>query len=211
MFYKHESIALQEIFKRKPYQGTDPAKAKFLFIGLDANYHPQIDKSPIFGELIKYLDDGPSFWRRNQIHHPFLLNAYRGDGRKYHQSFSRIGFTSKNADEVSFAELIDVPTHNRSQLTAQDLNRSHLERLNEWIVGGSSKYVFIPTSVGNLMRESRAFKWIPQAPTQGTGHLRHWANLNGKQIFWHYHFSVYGKFEEGKTQQFSEIRKLISE
>lgn len=202
---------MNELFGEKPYQGADPALAKFLFIGLDANYSPSVEKSPIFNDLIGYLEDGPRFWDRHGVHHPFLLASYGGDGRFYHKSFARIGFTAKNAWEISFIELIHEPTYGTSQLDVSDLNASHLQTVNRWITHGNAQYIFIPTSVGTLMKESGAFPWMPARPKTQPGHLRLWADLNGKKVSWHYHFSVYGKFEAEKTRQLAEISSLIED
>ena len=83
MFTPHPSPILTDHFARKPWQGVEPADARFLFIGLDANYAGDIERSPIFPALLQYHEDGPGFWRGNGVHHPFLLPCYKGDGRRY--------------------------------------------------------------------------------------------------------------------------------
>ena len=114
MYHIHPSCRLIDLFVAKPYQGVSPDKAKFLFVGLDANYNSSIESNPIFSKIREYHEDGAQFWRQYGVHHPFLLPRYRGDGKKFHQRFSKIGFTKDQANDVSFAELIDVPTTGRS-------------------------------------------------------------------------------------------------
>ena len=81
MFYRHECEALKRAFATKPYQGAAPETAKYLFVGLDANYSETIDKSAIFDRVLEYLDDGVAFWTENGVHHPFLLHDYKGSGK----------------------------------------------------------------------------------------------------------------------------------
>jgi len=79
MYQAHPSQILSELFERKPYQGADPQAARFLFVGLDANYAANIEANPIFPSLIRYHEDGAGFWRESRVHHPFLLPQYTGD------------------------------------------------------------------------------------------------------------------------------------
>ena len=209
MYYQHPSQELNLLFNDKPYQGANPADAEYLFVGLDANYDKNIEDSPIFKQLIEYLKDGVKFWNEHGVHHPFLLPSYKSDGRFYHKNFSRIGFGKKNAASISFAEILHVPTYGRSALVISDLDELHLEKLNNWIVKGSSKYIFIPTSVARLMKESGKFSWMPIRPGDNGQHLKLWADLGNKKVFWHYHFSVYGKFEAEKINQLNEIQNLL--
>src|SRR5262245_44968198 len=122
MYLAHPSERLNRAFAARPFQGAEPEKAAFLFVGLDANYSANVEASPIFATLLEYLEDGVAFWRKSGVHHPFLLEEYRGDGRKYHKTFADIGFTPANAADVSFVELLHVPTVGRSKLVADDLN-----------------------------------------------------------------------------------------
>lgn len=210
VYYPHPSQRLNRAFAQRPFQGTTPESATFLFVGLDANYSPTIEQSPIFTRLLAYLNDGVAFWREFGVHHPFLLPEYRGDGRKYHKTFARIGFTSANATEVCFVELLHVPTYGRSNLLPSDLSEDHLRRLNAAIEHGNARHIFIPDRVGRLMRASGMFPWMPKAP-QATGEdLKVWHRNGEKTVYWHYHFSVYGIFEEGKTRQLSAIRRLLT-
>ena len=210
MYHPHPSAALNQTFAAHPFQGAKPERAQFLFVGLDANYSPTIEQSPIFPQLLEYLNDGVKFWTEHGVHHPFLLPEYRGDGRKYHQTFARIGFTAKNAAEVSFVELVHVPTYGRSTLAIEDLEQGHLRRINDAIERGSSRHVFIPDGVAKLMRASAMFPWMPKVPVDMGEDLKVWHKIGEKTIYWHYHFSVYGLFEQKRTKQLNAIRQLIN-
>jgi len=48
MYVEHPSLELRERFARQPFQGVEPSSAKFLFIGLDANYATSIESSSSF-------------------------------------------------------------------------------------------------------------------------------------------------------------------
>lgn len=209
MYHVHPSAALNKAFSLKPFQGVEPERSKFLFIGLDANYDPKVEASSIFPQLLKYLNDGVDFWKSCRVHHPFMLPAYKGDGRYYHKTFAEIGFRPEHADDVSFAELMHVPTYGKSSLVPQDLDKHHLERLNHAILHGTSQYVFICDSVARLMRDSGRFAWMPQKPQSIGQPLKIWLKAQNKMIYWHYHFSVYGKFQEEKLKQLKAIGDLI--
>jgi len=210
MYFLHPDKALNEVFAKKPFQGVAPEQARFIFIGLDANYSADVDENAVYPRLLEYLSDGEAFWKRFGVHHPFLLPEYRkGDGWKYHATFSKIGFTSQNAHEVSFVELIDKPTYGRSALSVEDLNPNHLKRVNEAILNGAAKHIFIPTGVARLMTTSPLFSWLPKTPIDSGPPLKIWARMNGKTVYWHYHFSVYGAFEQQKQKQLAAISQLI--
>lgn len=181
MYFRHKSSPLNEAFNERPFQGVEPETAKFMFIGLDANYDEDIEDSPVFPLLLEYLKNGADFWKRHQAHHPFLLPAYKGDGRRYHKSFAAIGFTSENAEDVSFVELLHLPTYGRSRLSAEDLNSAHLKRLNNAILHGCAQFIFIPESVGRLMKASGHFPWISPKPTSEGGPLKIWLRTERKR------------------------------
>ncbi len=48
MYNVHPSEKLIHAFRQKPYQGCCPTQAEFLFIGLDANYAPNIEEQKYF-------------------------------------------------------------------------------------------------------------------------------------------------------------------
>ena len=184
MYFPHPNQKLNELFAKRPFQGANPMEAKFVFIGLDANYDKSIETSGIFTELTEYLEDGVNFWSKYGVHHPFLLPSYKGDGKFYHRSFSKIGFTKQHAPLVSFIELLHLPTFGRSKLHPEDLNQDHLALLYRIISEGEAKFIFLPTSVATLMRQTDKFSWIPKNPIKSNGALKLWHAEDGKKIFW---------------------------
>jgi hypothetical protein len=209
MYFRHPGPALNRLFDLKPFQGAVPEDARFIFLGLDANYDPTIEESAVFPKVLEYFEDGVQFWRKHGVHHPFLLPEYRGDGRFYHKTFSRIGFTPVHASDVCFIELLHVPTYGRSALAPTDLDRAHLRRIGNAILGGASRSIFIPGGVARLMRASGEFPWMPKAPKADGDSLSLWLRSGPKTIYSHLHFSVYGRFEQQKSAELQVIRALI--
>lgn len=64
----------------------------------------------MFNFVSEYLNDGVQFWKTHNIHHPFLLPNYKGDGKRYHRIFSKLKVESNFSDKISFIELIGFPT-----------------------------------------------------------------------------------------------------
>lgn len=209
MYYPHPNEELNNAFSRKPYQGVAPEVAKYLFIGLDANYDKEIHENEAYAEVIEYLQNGVTFWEKYGVHHPFLLPTYKGDGQFYHKSFSRIGFERRHAKDVSFIELVDRPSYGKSSLDVDDLNMNHLVRIKNVLESGVVEYAFIPTSVGSLMKKSGVFPWMPSRPKVTDTSLKLWKTVGTTKLLWHYHFSVYGKFEATKSAQLEEIGRLL--
>ena len=209
MFSAHPSSFLNSLFREKPYQGANPSEANFVFIGLDANYDAEIEDKPIFKKLQEYHEDGVAFWRSHQVHHPFLLPEYSGDGRFYHRSFSRIGFQPEHAAQVSFIELLHVPTVGRSKLVPADFSSQHLSMLNEVILAGAAQHIFVPQAVARLMQGTGQFAWLPKRPSEQFGPLGILYRQGTKTVYRHLHFSVYGKFEERKVSEAAAIQSLI--
>ncbi|MGO9952153.1 MAG: hypothetical protein ACLPN1_08065, partial [Dissulfurispiraceae bacterium] len=56
----HPSPILQALFEQQPWQGADPMQAKYIFIGLDANFAPDVVEQ--IPEIVSYLENGPQFW-----------------------------------------------------------------------------------------------------------------------------------------------------
>lgn len=209
MYAAHPSPELNEIFSCKPYQGVAPDKATYLFVGLDANYEALIDDKPIFSAIREYHNDGVAFWRRYDVHHPFLLPNYSGDGQFYHRSFARIGFGVEHAELVSFIELLHVPTVGRNKIATTDLDMGHLKRLNSAIMEGQAAHIFLPTGVAHLMSKTSAFPWLKRSPIEEVGSLGVLFRSPTKVVYSHLHFSVYGRFEQQKVEQAAAIRDLI--
>ena len=211
MYLPHQNKKLQELFSRKTYQGADPASAQFLFFGLDANYAPDIGDKHYFSEVVSYLEDGARYWKERGVHHPFRLPEYKGDGKHYHNRFAEIGFTKEHADQVSFVELIDVPTHGKSNLKASDLNVTHLDRLLDWVQHGSAVYIFIPPGVSRLIRKTPQFFWLPEEPISHDGSLPVLFSSDKKVVFALFHFSCIGRncLKKNRDLQIRDIGKLI--
>lgn len=209
MFRLHPSKKLQQLFEEKPYQGTNPFKASFIFIGLDANYRENIENDSVFDKICEYHQDGVRFWKTYGIHHPFLLKNYSGDGKLYHQSFAKIGFTSNFADKISFVELLDLPTCGRNIITKSDIRKSHIEYINSIISNGTKKNIFISANVLRLMQKFEDLKWIKSSRLKEEGcTLPILYKSNNSTVYLHLHFSNYGKFQNQKVQESTEIAKI---
>jgi hypothetical protein len=212
MYFPHADPRLQELFAVKPYQGADPASARFLFFGLDANYAPNLATQPVYPEVVSYLEDGVGYWKRTGFHHPFRSPGYRGDGKRYHDAFAEIGFSPEHAEQVSFVELIDVPTSGRSKLHPRDLRPEHLTRLREWVLGGAAHYVFIPSEVLRRLAKTSEFAWLPRVAATMVGSLPVLAQKDDRIIFRPFHFSAVGRYSLKKDRdlQMQDMRKLIT-
>ena len=210
MYFPHPSKKLQDLFSAKPYQGVAPDKAMFLFVGLDANYKPSLETDSIFSKVVEYHEDGVAFWEKYDVHHPFLLPGYQGDGKKFHQRFAKIGFKQEHANLISFIELVEFPTTGRSRLQIGDLNKTHLDRLRGWIWGGSASFIFVPSGVAKILRSTGYFPEIPSKPVGNFGEFRILFKDSDRQVFQHLHFSNFGKFEQRLQKEASDIRRLIA-
>jgi hypothetical protein len=212
MYYPHQNSTLHELFFLKPYQGSAPDTAQFIFFGLDANYAPNVGKQPYFSEIVLYLEDGVKYWRERGYHHPFRHPDYRGDGALYHGRFAKIGFTPDNAECVSFVELIDVPTSGRSNLKSTDLKNAHLDRLRAWVLDGKAANIFIPPGVGRLLRKTPQFSWLPDEPISYDRSLPVLFRSDRKVVFSPFHFSCVGKhcLKKDRDLQIRDIGKLIT-
>jgi hypothetical protein len=200
MYRAHPDRQLRTKFDERPYQGADPRLATFLFVGLDANYAEDIASQPVLRDVLEYHADGVGFWQRHGVHHPFLLPSYRGDGRLYHLNFARIGFSSAHAAQVSFVELLHLPTVGRSTLEASDLDANHLRWLDSLMRSGQGRRVFLSAKVQQLMRSSGAFPWLGAAPV-ASGPLPILYRREGHTVYRHLHFSNYGKFRRQMDEE----------
>jgi hypothetical protein len=208
MYSVHPSEKLIQIFSQKPYQGCSPTEAEFLFIGLDANYAPDIEEQTIFPKIIEYHEDAISFWQKYGVHHPFLLDEYKGDGRKYHKEFSKIRLSCKDASRISFIELLHLPTTGRSNLKSSDLDKHHLHYINQAIFSEHTKAVFISDAVFKLMKKTSIFSWMNDAK-QIEGHALKVFHEKEPLIYKHLHFSTYGKFQVQKEAEMKAIHSII--
>ena len=208
MISAHPSRVLTEAFNRKPYQGAAPEAADFVFIGLDANYSPDIEASEVFAEVLEYHTDGPVFWRKYGVHHPFLLRQYRGDGRQYHHRFAKIGFRPEHADRISFIELLDFPTTGRNQLSLEDLNESHLMRIRNVIFKSRAKFLFLSAGVQRLLEKTKLFSELSNVKREFRG-LKVLYEDDERTVFRHLHFSTFGTFEQQLQSEARAISSLI--
>ena len=149
-FGRHPSKRLNDLYLIKNYQGANPIDAKVIFVGRDPNWAADIDERKMFESVVEYLTDGIAFWEKHNIHHPFLLSGYKGDGRKYHRNFSRMNLDSSVANKISFVELIGFPTTGMAgsnstlfkQYLFSDANRENLRLLNK-VLNDPNKIIFI--------------------------------------------------------------------
>jgi len=130
-FNIHSSKLLNELYKVKNYQGANPGSAKILFIGRDPNWHSDVENSPVFTKIEEYLSDGTNFWKKYDFHHPFLDAEYKGDGKRYHQVFSRLKINSKYSDNISFVELIGFPTTGMAKKNDKEFKKILLSESNQ--------------------------------------------------------------------------------
>jgi hypothetical protein len=203
----HPSEKLVDLFREKPWQGCEPYEAQFLFIGLDANYAADIERT--LPEIFDYLSCGPDFWRKTSLHHPFRLPHYKGSGKRYHDKFAEIGFKPEHADFVSFVELLHLPTTGRSPLTVKDLSTDHLRKLSAVIDGGKANYVFASSEVIRLMKQSKVFPWLDRRMERKDGTFDIVHEQNGQTIYQMYHFSCYGHQLEMLNRQIAELRQIV--
>jgi hypothetical protein len=210
MYQPHPSALLTERFVTRPWQGADPLGARFLFVGLDANYDPAIESTPVFRAVLEYHEDGVGFWRRHGVHHPFLLPGYSGDGKRFHRTFARIGFDAHDAADVSFIELLHVPTCGRSALVVSDLDRRHLGLLKAAIFDGRARHVFIPSGVARLMHATGRFPVLARRAA-GEGTLPLLYRDDARTVYQHLHFSNYGKFQARLDAEIAAIGSLRKE
>ncbi len=169
VFEKHSCRKLQELYKNKPYQGQDPEKAKYIFIGKDANWNADIENQTYFPKIQEYLTDGVAFWKKYKIHHPFLLPEYRGDGKRFHTQFAKTYDGDSIADQVSFVELIKIPTTGIAreskekrafeELLFSEENLQHLRYIDR-VINDKNKVVFIAWGLTKYIEEIRLSKEI---------------------------------------------------
>jgi hypothetical protein len=149
-FQIHPSRLLNELYEKNAHQGAIQEEANVLFVGRDPNWAIDIEEMPIFNLVTDYLTDGINFWNTHNIHHPFLLPDYKGDGKRYHTIFSKLKLESKFSSQIAFVELIGSPTTGMSKknnkafqnFLISELNRKHLIELDN-LINNPNKTIFI--------------------------------------------------------------------
>ena len=161
---KHPSIILQNIFMEKPYQIQSPENAKIIFLGLDPNLDKNIENDNVlFNEFVKYFSDGIHYWNNNNVHTPMLKPIYKGDGKKYHKNFAKLGFSAKNSEDICFIELLKWFTYGKTsknnklflKMVNDNENKSHLERIRE--LTNKEKIICISTGVRKVINKIKLF------------------------------------------------------
>ena len=176
----HPSVELRKLFSAMPipYQGQDPHRASVIFVGLDANYAPEIHDAANFRErIIEYHKDGVAFWQRHGVHHPFLLPEYplpgTQGGRPYHRKFSNMGLTPDFAPKISFVELLSVPTtgSTKDKKFWELFSLEHAKNLDSLFKSGERRLILLPRSVVDKMGVARKrfgiFRWLPRKTDWG--------------------------------------------
>ncbi len=149
-FEKHPSKLLNDLYLKKNYQGANPIYAKVLFVGSDPNWAINVETQEMFNSVSEYLNDGITFWKENNIHHPFLLPNYKGDGKRYHRIFSKLKIESRFSSNISFVELVGFPTTGMAKTNNKiyreflllESNRNNLLELDK-LLNHSDKKIFI--------------------------------------------------------------------
>jgi hypothetical protein len=196
-FQIHPSTRLKKLYEKNAHQGANPTESNILFVGRDPNWAIDIEEMSIFNLVTDYLTDGIRFWKTHNIHHPFLLPDYKGDGKRYHTIFSKLKLESKFSSQIAFVELIGFPTTGMSKknnkafqnFLISELNRKHLIELDK-LINNPDKIIFI---AWGLIDD---FKFIYEK----TGLFYKFSNLNKlemnisdlnqfENIFIHKHFS----------------------
>ncbi|WP_156129478.1 hypothetical protein [Flavobacterium sp. AED] len=197
-FQKHPSQALINLYNERNFQGANPSDAKVLFVGKDPNWAINIEESLIFDLVKEYLADGVKFWKKYNIHHPFLHPKYDGEGKKYHNAISRLNLENNLADKISFIEIIGFPTTGMSSLNYKQFNeyllspenKNHLIELDK-LLNDPEKQIFLFWGLINYL------KYI----NRKTGLFLKFANLDKQSmnrtdlnkvgnIYFHKHFSM---------------------
>ncbi|MBC3872670.1 hypothetical protein [Undibacterium flavidum] len=200
-FNKHPSRSLTTLFQEKPYQGQAPEKARIIFLSSDANYSEDISNSSFFDRILEYHADGVCFWKTHGKHHPFLLNDYpfdkRKDGVVFHRNFSKLNLGSQDASNISFIELLDVPTigiKSKNKVKFMDLvSLSHIQYLDNFIENNQGKLILVPSGVLHDMMQIKkrypVFKWLNYSKTNhkyqqrfSNGELKEICHFSSSQI-----------------------------
>lgn len=186
----HPSPPLNFLLGRQPYQGCDPASARFIFVGEDANFAPDIEAQPIWPRVAEYLTDGVAFWNHHDVHHPFLLEEYQGQGKVYHRHYHGI-FNHEQGDaagakaplpahirqRICFVEYLDRPTTGNDNIDDTTMvnevrGRWHFGWLAQLLIrrhGDPGRTVFLTKGVANKLRKDTERLYlglVPETPKE---------------------------------------------
>lgn len=214
-FNKHPSIQLVELFKKKPYQGQSPHQAKVIFLSSDANYSEEISNHSFFKLILEYHEDGITFWKKYEIHHPFLHATYpfkkNQGGVPFHKRFTSIGLTSDYAEYVCFLELLDIPTigsmSKDKKLFLNLINISHLKQIDELIQSNDGKLFLVSKNVIQMMhllkKKYGVFKWLkPEVDSVGDQIL---INSNEVKVIYHFSASVTSEYRKNLKKYIDQV------
>ena len=211
-FQKHTSVEMVKLFQDKPYQGQDPRKAKIIFLSSDANYSPRISEHDFFNYILEYQKDGVGFWKKYNVHHPFLLPDYPFNktqaGVPFHRKFSKLKLSSDYSDKISFLELLDVPTiGNKSEnrkLFWELVSEKHLRFIDSIIQNDKEKLILAPGAVLEDMVKMKelynVFNWLDYSSKSAATYSQRVNNSTIRKI---YHFSsshIHGQIAEIRDQ-----------
>ncbi|WP_269226715.1 hypothetical protein [Flavobacterium eburneipallidum] len=212
-FQKHPSKALINLYNLRNFQGANPIDAKVLFVGKDPNWAINIEELSIFELVKEYLTDGVKFWKKYNIHHPFLHPKYDGEGKKYHTAISKLNLESNLANKISFIEIVGFPTTGMSSINNKQFNeyllsqenRKHLIELDK-LLNNPEKLIFLFWGILNylkyLNKKTGLFKKFSNIDKQSMNRT----DLNKRgNIYFHKHFSM-GISQETLRKISSEIR-----
>lgn len=178
---RHPSESLQSIFQGQdfPHQGQRPHKAKVIVVGLDANYSPELAQHrDFFQHILEYHQDGVEFWKKYEVHHPFMLASYplkKGTGGvPYHRKFQSLGLPSKYSEAVSFIELLPSPTTGSTEPDAfwSMFDERHAHKIDDLIQRGERRLVLLSSTLfSRYMKTAKrrygVFTWLPKSFSLG--------------------------------------------
>jgi hypothetical protein len=214
-FNIHPSDTLLHLFREKPYQGQSPQKANIIFLSSDANYSDEISNHSFFQYITEYQQDGVKFWEKHSRHHPFLLDSFpfkkNSGGRPFHKTFSRLGLTKEYASNISFIELLDIPTignkSNNKELFYSFINIKHLKFIDNLICSDTNKLIFISNGVLKDMNVIKGkfdvFRWLNDDRSRKPIFSK---KINSNHIQEIYHFS-----SPHVNRQLDEIKSTIDQ
>ncbi len=228
----HLSPEVSFLFGRQPFQGCNPSSARFVFVGEDANFAPDIELQPIWPRVAEYLNDGVEFWNRHGVHHPFLLPEYNGQGTVYHRHYHSI-FTRDQGDpsgaeaplpsgirqSIAFVEYLDRPTTGNDNINDVGMvnevrRRWHFGWLAQLLVrqyGDPDRTVFLTKGVASKLRKDSDRLYPGLVPENPEAEAKRFpANARRHQVVIHRHACDYLTGEQ-RRQLNALIRQVLNQ